>query len=470
MHRPRQQSIAEAKDLVNRLAICLRISQTYSVENEALVKAVEFFIALLKPLLDGGKRIDIDLLGEYFYLNDARIRYPAQYHVNFDFLMNEFRKRSMGHIEFSGDIAVNHMIEFIISFNACILSDTPYIRLQGDAELIDCIDIGPLKKMQQDGLSDVRRMVRKSYFSAVSNLKSLVTRIQRDLDTDIRRTRVAVNSLVDMILLEEQMLLSMTSIKDYDEYTYHHSVNVSILSIAMGLRLGLSRSRLSELGIAAMLHDMGKVNISGDVLNKTEAFTEEEWKLIWAHPTEGVKIILSSMKIDPVSIRSAIVAFEHHRNYDGTGYPKVQPVRPLDLFSNIITIADRFDAMTSARVYARTPRSPEEALRILVDREGKDVDPTLLKIFVRMTGCYPAGTMVTLDTREMGIVFMGNAEIADRPMVRLLFDSTGNRVDNLVVDLAEKGEDGRYLRTVKKTLDPFKYGINVSEYLLDAVA
>jgi HD-GYP domain-containing protein (c-di-GMP phosphodiesterase class II) len=470
MNRPRQQTINEAKDIINRLAICLRISQNYSIENEALHKAVDVFITLLRHFLLAGNKIEIDLLGDYFYMNDARVRYPAQYYFNFDFLMNEFRKRSLGSIVFSGDISRNNMLEFIVSFYACMSSDTPFVTMQGDMDLIEPIEIGPLQRIRQDGLTDVRRMVKRSYFNAVSNLRSVVTRLQKNLEADVRKTRIAVNSLVDLMLIEEQMIFSMTAIKDYDEYTYHHSVNVSILSLAMGMRLGFSRKRLSELGIAAMLHDIGKVNIPGDILNKVEPFSQDEWKLIWGHPTEGVKIILSSMKIDPITVRSAIVAFEHHRNYDGTGYPRTLLNRPLDLFSNIITIADRFDAMTSARVYARTPRPPEEALRVLLKREGKDVDAALLKIFIRMTGHFPIGSMVALDTREMGIVCMGNSDVPDRPIVSLLFNAQGDRIENVMVDLAEKGADGNHLRTITKTIDPYKYGINVSEFLMDFAA
>jgi HD-GYP domain-containing protein (c-di-GMP phosphodiesterase class II) len=470
MNRLRQQTIDEAKDIINRLAICFKISQTYSIENEALLKAVDAFVMLLRPLLLAGKNVEIELLGDYFYMNEARVRYPAQYYINFDFLMSEFRKRGLGSIAFSGDIEKNHLLELIVSFNSCMSSDVPFIQMMGDIELVEPIDIGPLKKMRQDGLTDVRRMVKRSYFNAVSNLRSIMTRLQRNDNTDIKKTRVAVNSLIDLMLTEEQMLFSMTAIKDYDEYTYHHSVNVSILSLAMGMRLSFSKKLLSELGIAAMLHDIGKVNIPGSILNKVAPFSEDEWKLIWKHPTEGVKIILSSMKIDPITVRSSIVSFEHHRNYDGTGYPKVVLNRPLDLFSNIITIADRFDAMTSTRVYARAPRPPEEALNILAERVGRDVDEALLKIFIRMIGHFPIGSMVALNTHEMGIVCMGNSDVPDRPMVNLLFDSQGNRVHNVIIDLAEQGEDGNYLRAIIKTIDPFKYGINVSEYLLDSVS
>jgi HD-GYP domain-containing protein (c-di-GMP phosphodiesterase class II) len=270
------------------------------------------------------------------------------------------------------------------------------------------------------------------------------------------------------MLQEEQMLISMTAIKDYDEYTYYHSVNVSILSVALGIKLGLNKKKLSELGIAAFLHDIGKVNIPGEILNKVTPFSDSEWAVMKKHPAEGVKTIVTSMKIDPVTIRSAIVSFEHHLNYDGSGYPPVPAPPKLDLYSNIITITDRYDAMTSARVYERVPKTPEEALRQLQKRAGYDIDPLLLKIFIRLTGVYPTGTMVILDTGEMGVVCRGNSDIADRPMVTLIYDSQGSKGEHVIVDLSEKGPGGNYLRTIKKSLDANKYDVNVTEYILEA--
>jgi hypothetical protein len=142
----------------------------------------------------------------------------------------------------------------------------------------------------------------------------------------------------------------------------------------------------------------------------------------------------------------------------------------LDFYSNIVTIADRFDAMTSARVYSRSPKPPEEALHILLQSAGKDVDPTLLKMFIKMIGVFPIGTFVALDTRELGVVYRGNSMHPDRPIIVLVADSQGQKVENTFVDLTDRGLDGRYRRTIKKTLDSNKYDINLSEYLLESFA
>ena len=469
MHNPRPQAIREAKDIVNRFAIILKIGQTYNADNQAVVKAVDSFVEMVTPVLRNEQSIVIELLGEYFHFNEARIRYTVQYYVNLDFLMEEFRKRGLGSITFNDTISRRDLQDFIRAFLSCPTSDSPFVILKGAVETIDSINIGALKQAREGDIVDKRHTLRRTYFNAVSHLKTVVGRIKVGAENvDVKKARLVVNSLVDLILEEEQMLISMTAIKDYDEYTYHHSVNVSILSIALGMKLGLNKKKLSELGIAAFLHDVGKVTIPDGILNKPSSFDNNEWEIMRRHPEEGVKKILATMKMDALTIRSAIVAYEHHLNYDGSGYPDVPESHRLDFYSNIVTITDRFDAMTSARVYSRSPKPPEEALHILLQSAGKDVDPTLIKMFIKMIGVFPIGTFVALDTRELGVVYRGNSMHPDRPIIVLVADSQGQKVENTFVDLTDRGLDDRYRRTIKKTLDSNKYDINLSEYLLES--
>jgi len=258
----------------------------------------------------------------------------------------------------------------------------------------------------------------------------------------------------------------MTAIKDYDEYTYHHSVNVSILSVALGQRLGLNRRMLTELGMVALFHDLGKMEIPNEVLNKPSNFTDDEWKIIRKHPLWGLKAILKIKKFDELTIKSAIVAFEHHMNFDLSGYPKVRKPLELELYSRIVSLSDQYDAMTSARVYSRVPMSPDKALSIMMERAGTQLDPLLFKFFTNMVGVYPIGTLVMLDTKELGLVYESNQIFPSRPRVMIIVDSKGNRIKGATVDLTEKNEQEVFLRSISKTMDPNKYRINLAEYLL----
>ena len=221
--------------------------------------------------------------------------------------------------------------------------------------------------------------------------------------------------MVDLILEEEQLLLGMTTIKDYDEYTYHHSVNVSILAVALAQRLGLSKRALTELGLVALFHDIGKIEIPSEVLNKSTSFTDEEWHMVKKHPFWGARAILKMRGIDATVARAAIVAFEHHMYHDLSGYPKTRESFELDFYSKIISLVDQYDGMTSARVYSRIPMPPDRALSIMMERAGTQLDPILFKFFINMIGVFPVGTLVMLDTRELGLVYQSDTVFLDRP-------------------------------------------------------
>jgi putative nucleotidyltransferase with HDIG domain len=257
----------------------------------------------------------------------------------------------------------------------------------------------------------------------------------------------------------------MTAIKDYDEYTYHHSVNVSILTIALGQRLGLNKKVLTELGMVALFHDIGKIEIPNEVLNKSTNFTDDEWNLIKKHPVWGLKAILK-LKGLVMAIRSSIVAFEHHLNYNLSGYPSVKHYKELDFYSRIVSVVDQYDAMTSSRVYSRIPLSPDKALSIVMERAGSQLDPLMVKFFINMVGVFPIGTLVMLDSKELGLVYESDLVFPDRPRVLIIIDRNGERVSGPTVSLTEKDEMGKYYRSIVKTLDPNKYKINLAEYLL----
>lgn len=466
MNEDSRESIKYAKDIINQLAVIIRTAQIHNVGNVAVVSAIDRFVASVNSLLREYNVLTLELLGEFFYFNETRVRYAMEYLLNFDFLSREFKRRGLGSITFSGRILAEDIKTFLRAFISSPYSQSPYESLMEGVSNIDSISIGPLKKIVEEGDFDIRRVVKKTYFNAVSFTKGVITKIKSGEKVSIKKAKRVVESMVDMILQEEELLLGMTAIKDYDEYTYHHSVNVSILSVALGQRLGLSRKALTELGLVALFHDIGKMEVPPEILNKPTNFNDEEWRIVQKHPFWGVRAILKLKGLDNTSIRTAIVAFEHHLNYDLSGYPKVTSPLNLDFYSKIVSLADQYDAMTSSRVYSRIPMAPDKALSVMMERSGTQLDPLLFKFFINMIGVYPIGTLVLLDTRELGLVYGANPVFQDRPRVLIIIDSNGQRVSGPIVDLTEKGEDGKYLRTIIKTMDPSKYRINLAEYLL----
>lgn len=455
-----------AKDIINQLAVFIRTAHIHDPGNVAVLSAVDRFIATINPLMERGSVLTLELVGEFFYINESRVRYSMEYLLNFDFLIREFKRRGLGSITMNGKITSEDVQSFLKSFISCSFSGNPFEALTEGLSSVDSMSVGPLKKVKEEGDVDVKKMVKKTYFNAVSFTKGVINKIKSGERVGLRKAKRVVESMVDMILEEEELLIGMTAIKDYDEYTYHHSVNVSILSVALGQRIGLSRKALTDVGLVALFHDIGKMEIPPEILNKPTNFNDEEWRIIKKHPFWGVRAILRLKGLDYTSIRTAIVAFEHHLNYDMSGYPKISKPLELDFYSKIVSIADQYDAMTSARVYSRVPMAPDKALSVMLERAGTQLDPLIFKFFINMVGVFPIGTLVLLDTKELGLVYGGNTMFQDRPRVLIIIDNTGNRVKGDVVDLTEKSGSGKYVRTIVKTMDPNKYKINLAEYML----
>jgi putative nucleotidyltransferase with HDIG domain len=454
------------KDLVNQLSIVLRTSHIHDPDNIAVISVIDRFVSLVNALIVNERVISLELRGEYFYINDYRIRYSLEYLLNFDFLIREFKKRELGSLIFKDKITAEEVKVLVGALLSSPYAESSFDAIEEKMSNVRNISVEKLKKIVEEKSLDPRKMVKKTYFNAVSYARGVINKIKAGEKVNIKKAKRVIENMVDQILEEEQLLLGMTAIKDYDEYTYHHSVNVSILSIALGQRIGLSRKTLTELGMVALFHDIGKMEIPNEILNKPSNFNDSEWNIIRRHPVWGVKALLKLKKLDPLTIKSAIVAFEHHINYDHSGYPRIRKDFELDFFSKIVSLADQYDAMTSARVYSRVPMAPDKALSIMMERSNTQLDPLLIKFFVNMVGVFPIGTLVMLHTKELGLVCESNQVFPARPRVMIIIDEKGNRVKGHVVDLTEKNERDVYARSILKTMDPNKYRINLAEYLL----
>jgi HD-GYP domain-containing protein (c-di-GMP phosphodiesterase class II) len=218
--------------------------------------------------------------------------------------------------------------------------------------------------------------------------------------------------------------------------------------------------------MAALFHDIGKSRVPSEVLNKVGALADDDWRLIASHPWYGVLSLFQVRGAQELPYRAMVVAHEHHMKRDLTGYPR--PIRPrqISVFSKIVAIADGFDAATSRRAYQTVPFTPAQVMLEMRDNPRRGMDPVIVKAFINLTGIYPVGTLVVLDTFEMGIVHAVNPlqDMLSRPLVRIVSDAQGNLSTGNVVDLADRNADGVFVRTIIKTENPDRYGIRVGDY------
>jgi len=279
-----------------------------------------------------------------------------------------------------------------------------------------------------------------------------------------------VQGIVDQILNEETSLIGLTAIHDYDEYIFTHSVNVCIFSVALGSRLGMTKLQLFDLGLSALMHDIGKSRIPVDVLQKSADLSDDDWRRIAAHPWLGV-LALFKLKgqQEEVTYRAMTVAYEHHMRCDLSGYPEVIRPRTLSMTSKIVAVADGYDAATSRRAYQTVPYSPSAVLKEMRDNPRRGMDAVVVKAFINLLGIYPVGTLVVLDTFELAVVSAANPSVdaLSRPIARIVSDADGNMlVPPLEVDLAQVDGNGDYPRTIIKTADPDRYGINIGDFIV----
>ena len=231
--------------------------------------------------------------------------------------------------------------------------------------------------------------------------------------------------IVDNIMKHEYSIVGLTALKDHDEYTYTHCVNVAVLSITMGQTLGLPRQTLADLGVAGLLHDLGKMTIPGDVLRKPGALTDDEWVLMKRHPLEGALMIARMPGMSTLMLDAMRACLEHHMNFNRTGYPQVDMEWGQATLSRIVAIADCFDAITAHRAYHTRPRTPFEGLQILLGPNRVNFDPAVLWALVRSVGLYPAGTVLETATGHVVLCTSPNHKDVTRPHCRVLVRPDG---------------------------------------------
>ncbi|MFT7184685.1 MAG: putative nucleotidyltransferase with HDIG domain [Pseudohongiellaceae bacterium] len=299
------------------------------------------------------------------------------------------------------------------------------------------------------------------YDEAKKSVDNVLAALRFSHDINVQEVKMGVRSCVKSVLNNPNALLWLSQIKNRDDYTAEHSLRVSILSIALGRELNLLEQELEDLGLAAMLHDVGKIKIPLEVLNKEGALSKEEYDLIKTHTTEGRKLLMSKSDVPPVTVD---VAYSHHEFVNGKGYPRGITAEKIPYFAKIVSVVDAFDAITSDRVYSKG-RSTLEGMRILYDCKGHQFDDSIVRAFIRLIGIYPPGHIVELNNGEAGIILSCQPNNKLRPKVIVVRNIHKKLCPERIIDLSKdlKDHDGNPLR-VKEVFADGKFGIRLQEY------
>jgi len=463
------------KGLILAFYAALRAIRLYPLENAAVQNAAEELTNLTKEMIDHEHELEMRVSGEFVFINGVRLRLDLDNYASFSHLLSLFRATGIGSLRLHSVPTLKEWQRFLAFLNVPATGDPRdrFDELTGKLQQqeLKVFELGePMAQLEnEEDREKSKEVAKKTYAQSVVVTKDLMTSVRLGRSPNIKKIKRVVQGIVDQILNEETSLIGLTTIRDYDEYTFTHSVNVCIFSVALGKRLGFGKLQLYDLGMAALFHDIGKSRVPSDVLNKTGGLTDDEWRLIAAHPWLGALTLFQLRGQQELPYRAMIVAHEHHMKIDLTGYPRPIRDRSLSMFSKIVAVADGFDAATSRRSYQTVPLTPAQVMMEMRDNPRRGMDPVVVKAFINLTGIYPVGTLVILDTFELGIVHQANPipEMLSRPIVRIISDEQGNLMQpGTLHDLAEQSADGAFLRTIIKTENPERYGIRVGDYFI----
>ena len=311
------------------------------------------------------------------------------------------------------------------------------------------------------GMGDELPIARKLYANALNHVKSFVDDVRRGTDIDCSKARPLVENFIESVFRNENAAVTLFKLRGFDEYTYTHSINVSLLGILLGKHLGLEKDALLKLGMAGMYHDVGKARIPEAVLNKPGKLTEAEFQLMKTHPLEGYKILMGQKDLDQEILRAVL---EHHERYDGTGYPRALTGESIGRFSRIIAVVDVYDALTSRRVY-KDAMAPAKALGMMYQWRDKDFTPQAIESFIRCIGVFPVGSFVRLSGGEYGIVASVNPQRPTKPEVKVVLDAKMRPQIPRVLDLWQL-EQTPQAQDIAQVLNPAEYKIDLESFFL----
>jgi len=465
------------EEIFIRLSSAMKVAQIYEPNNLTFIRQINLLFNLIQNILKKEGKAVFQFRENTLFFNTARVKFDFSSYHNFKFLADEFREKEIGTLGFKPGLSESELTQFATLFiDEEVIKENPFEDFEAALKErgIGYIFLEKMHPLEVTGgmrEEQLQESAIKVFFKSITHLKEVVQREKQKKRVQLKTTRRLMQSIINVVSRNESFMIGLTNIKNYDEYTLNHSTNVAVLSICFGRRLGLERKELVDLGVSAFFHDMGKLEIPEEILNKPGKLDDNEFDIIKTHPWHGAQKLVCLKELSILPVVAINVAMEHHiwSNLKGGGYPKYWKKDHTDFFSKIVKICDFFDAVTTERPYRKKTVTREEATSWMLEKIGTEFDTILLKVFANLVGIYPIGSLVVLDTKEWGIVMEINPDVAYMtcPKVKIIADKDGNKIDGRIIDLAEKNpKTDKFKKKIVKTLDPFKYDINVSEHFL----
>ncbi len=465
------------RGLLITLHTALRALKLYPVENATVQKALDELQGAAIGILSTEQEIELRLSGDFLFLNGVRLRLELDNFAAFSGVLSMLRAFDIGVLRIHGQVERREWLAFLsilLSLAAEREHEDRFVALvgrMGGANLPN-VELEPAAANPEDqgGEREAKELAKRTYAQGVAVTREVVNSVRMGRTSSLKKVKRAVQMIVDQVLNNETSIIGLTTLRDYDEYTFMHSVNVCIFAVALGRKIGFSKLQLYDLGMTALLHDIGKARVPIEITNKTSSLEDAEWRLMQAHPWLGAMTLFNLRGYDEIPYRSILVAHEHHMRTDLSGYPRHVRPRELGLFSRLVAVADGFDAATTRRSYQTVPIEPDQVLKEMWSNPRRGYDPTLVKALINLIGIYPVGTCVILDSLEVAIVAstVSDRSALNRPIVRIAIDADGGAVSppGVPVDLQERDGAGHYTRSIVKVTSPERYGLVPGDFFV----
>ncbi len=458
--------IRVADEFMKRFGAALRAAQLYAPSHPLVQKAFEALNEGMGQLLADQPSIAIGIIGQELIVGDVPMPRAAEAMAE---TMRRLKSLGIERIQFDRGVTPDELqtLALTIAHPERKPGDAaPGVEpadVTGTLNGLPHIRVGRIstEERREQSTADVAT-VRRLYSDA-TNLAGSVWEIAKNEGTpDPKAARALVDSLAQAVSANRTALIALTALKNYDNYTFTHMVNVSILTMSQARALGIDGSALRELGLAALMHDIGKVRTPTEILNKPDKLTDSEFAIMRMHVVDGAEILGRTPEMPAIA---PVIAFEHHLRLDGTGYPFGVSRSGLNIGTQLCSIADVYDAMRSQRSYQQAFPS-DRILEVMKRNDGHQFDQHLVRRFTQLLGIYPPGNLVRLDDGGMGVVVAVHAPEPFKPRVKVIATPTGERLDvPYEMNLWEVPDHVAGPKAVKSPLDSAEYGIDPLTFL-----
>lgn len=445
----RQPSVVAT--LLRYLAAASKHRAMYPHDHPVVRRAMEDLVQVIDLLLRDRETVSFQIYEATFFLDNHMLPEES---LRYASLLTSFQEREIGVFGMQRGVTSAEIDGFVRLLTA------PPVELRAAGGTIQFLAKAGVTRITVEGPrtappTDLPVEVEPSNAYEAGNMvvQQLRTQAIRRQPLDLTKARVFLSAAIEVVLENRYALLGLIAGKDYDEGSSYHAVNVSILALLIGTRLGMEHEPLMALGMGALLHDIGKVRVPQRLQNKATPLSAEEQDLLDKHPVHGGDILRD---MDGLGRMATVCALEHHVHHDGAGYPALEVMARPHLFSRIVAVADAYDTVTSARRGVHRPLRPDLGMKWIAAGLGTIFDPTIGKLFLQMMGVYPVGSLVQLNNGDLAVVMRPNERSVAQPVVQTV--RNGALAD--VVDLATERS-----RWITSGVDPDDVNIRVDDLL-----